>query len=173
VQRLNRQTTFRKNLRRIIAVGFLVFLLAEWGSHGLAFAHSASSETEAVHAQHGAHEDLCKTIIRCPEGSRQELPPPSAGHDVVQQNLFPGRFERSSKQIGLSKDPRHHRSRLSPLYRAVSPPFHPPELSSSEQQSLPTLVVTLCSNNRSCSHPPMRSLYDGHPWPQELTRLIS
>ncbi len=111
-----------------MAVAFLVVLLAEWGGHSLAFAHADSGEGEAVHSRQDSHEDLCKTLVRCSDSSRQEQSVPNFGHDVVQRNHF---FDPLANALhwGASKDPRIGRSGLSDIYRPVSPPFLPPQLS--------------------------------------------
>lgn len=119
----------KRNLRWFMAAVFIVVLFAEWGSHGLAFAHSFSGEEAAVHSQHEAHEDLCETLIRCSDSSRQEQPVPTFGHDVTQRNHFLDRLTSSRHWDERDKDERIRRSRISDLSRPVSPPFYPPELS--------------------------------------------
>jgi hypothetical protein len=129
VQKADQTTLLRRNFRRIIAVAFLVFLLAEWGSHSLTFSHSSSNESSAVHAQHGPHEDLCKTLIRCPDGPRQELPPPNAGHVIAQQRSpFAGSYD-TDRERRAKEYVRSHRAKINALFRTAPPPFHPPELS--------------------------------------------
>ena len=59
-------------MRRIFAVAFLFFLLAEWGSHGLAFAHSDSGEGRSAHSREDGHDDPCKTMIRCSDGRQYQ-----------------------------------------------------------------------------------------------------
>ena len=118
------------NLHRVLAVAFLVVLLAEWGSHSLAFAHSALIAGEnAVHIQHGDHDDLCKTLVKCPDGPRKELPSSNGGHDVLPQNPAINRLGDADSTLTLGKDTGSYRPPLRVLSRSVSPPFHPPELS--------------------------------------------
>jgi len=115
------------NIRRILAAAFLIFLLAEWGSHSLAFAHSDKGESHAVHAEEGHHEDLCKTLIQCSDGLREQLPP-TGGHYTAQSNPFLDHFVNNRRVVSY-KDPRIPRSVVSYISRAINPPFHPPELS--------------------------------------------
>lgn len=118
-----------RSLRWFMAAVFLVVLFAEWGSHGLAFAHSFSGEGQVVHSQHDQHEDLCKTLIRCSETSRQEQQAPSFGHEVIQRNNFVESLTSSRHWDETYKDPQIRRARISELSRPIIPPFHPPELS--------------------------------------------
>ncbi len=122
-----RKSISNGNLRRYLAAAFLIFLLAEWGSHSLAFAHSDKGEGHVVHAEQGQHEDLCKTLIRCSEGLREQLPP-TAGHYTAQSNPFLDHFANDRRGVSY-KDPRIPRSNVSGISRALSPPFHPPEVS--------------------------------------------
>lgn len=110
---------------------FLLVLFVEWGSHGLAFSHAYSAEGQAQAVAFGEsdHEDPCKTMIHGPSGTNQERPVPTAGHDITQTNSF---FDSSlgSRQLYAAADPTRSRgSKVSELFRPVSPPFHPPELS--------------------------------------------
>ena len=120
----------KANFHRLIAMVFLVLLLVEWGSHGLAFSHSYSLEgqAQAIGFDEQGHEDPCKTMVHGTDGTRPEKPVPNLGHDVTQANAF---FAISAIElrIGLRKDPRLSHAQVNGLFRPVSPPFHPPELS--------------------------------------------
>ncbi|HEX6124456.1 MAG TPA: hypothetical protein VFZ23_03710 [Pyrinomonadaceae bacterium] len=115
--------------RRIFAAAFLVFLLAEWGSHGLAFAHSASTKGQMVFSEENGHEDPCKTMVNCPDGRRQDQKAPNSGHHTSQQNAFSGYLPHPRGLDGSMKDSLLPREKIRRLFRSPSPPFHPPELS--------------------------------------------
>lgn len=112
--------------RRFIAAAFLIFLLAEWGSHSVAFAHSISGEGHSIQCEENGHDDLCETLIRCGDGPRQEQMVPNPGHDVTQRNPFFDLFD-PDLLFAIHKDPRIPRTRVGELSRPVSPPFQPPQ----------------------------------------------
>lgn len=128
MQNTYRQLVWGISFRRFFAAAFLIVLLAEWGSHSVAFTHSYSGELHAVQCEEGAHEDLCKTLIRCSDGPRQEQPVPASGHDLSQSNPLLDYFAHARPFV-IHKDPRIPRSRIRGLSRPVDPHFHPPELS--------------------------------------------
>lgn len=110
-------------------MAFLVLLFVEWGSHGLAFSHAYAPDGQALAAgaDEQGHEDPCKTMVHGTDGSRQERPVPNLGHDLRQATTF--FYIPVSALHDLPKDPRLLRSKVNGLFRPVSPPFHPPELS--------------------------------------------
>ncbi|MGH9946737.1 MAG: hypothetical protein ACRD6X_06035 [Pyrinomonadaceae bacterium] len=124
-----RRIVTSENLRRVFALAFLFFLLAEWGSHGVIFAHASSSEGQAFSAKETGHEDPCKTLIQCTDGKRQNQQVPNLGHDASQHNAFFDRLSNLMLRKSLYKEPQLTRERVSGLFRPVSPPFHPPEIS--------------------------------------------
>jgi hypothetical protein len=114
-----------RNARRIVAAVFLLFLFVEWGSHGLAFSHSASSEGAAIHSSESGHDDPCKTLIRCSDGRQQDLQTPR--YDGSQHTGFlSGLFEAPFRFDNLWPPP-PDRDRVDRLDQPESPPFHPPE----------------------------------------------
>jgi len=119
----------RKNLRCVFAALFVVVLLGEWGSHSVTYANSASADGQAVSANEGGHEDPCKTLVRCTDGRRQNHEVPTPGHDLSQHNAFLDQFGNSRRMDSVYQDPRIARAKINELFRPVSPPFHPPEIS--------------------------------------------
>jgi hypothetical protein len=111
-------------------MAFLILLFVEWGSHSLAFSHAYSpdGQAHAVGSDESGHEDPCKTMVHGTDGTRQEKPVPNMGHDITLANTFFG-ASGIERDLFLQKDPRLSRSKVHTLSRAVSPPFHPPELS--------------------------------------------
>jgi hypothetical protein len=128
VRRIRLHLISRKNLRGLFAAGFLVFLLAEWGTHGVIYANASSVEGPAIYSNNdGGHEDPCKTLICCSDTRRHEQEAPS-GFDATPHNAL---FDRSAELQGLgyaNKDPLALYSAVNSLWRPISPPFHPPEL---------------------------------------------
>lgn len=128
VLKLNLPLVTKNNLRRIIAVSFLVFLLAEWGSHGVIYANSTSVDEQAVSADEGGHQDPCATLI-CSDGQRRNRQTPSLGHDATQHNAFFDQLSDLPRLIRPQKDPGLPSRAVNRLFRPIIPPFHPPELS--------------------------------------------
>lgn len=128
VQHANRQISWKKGLRRVLAVAFLALLLVEWGSHNLAFAHAYSDDGAAVQSQDNGHEDPCKTLIQCSDGTRPDQSAPKFAH-LLQYGAFGDGLFPVRRWIDLHKDPRLRRRPLHPLVRPSDPLFHPPEIS--------------------------------------------
>ncbi len=119
----------RKNIRCIFAVAFVIFLLVEWGSHSLAFAHASPPDGMAAVFTGGEHEDPCKTLIRCSDGRRQDQQLPNFSHDRSQQNAFFGRFSDLGQVIRPETESEIPFATSHRIFRPIDPPFHPPELS--------------------------------------------
>lgn len=113
--------------RRFLAAAFLVFLLAEWGSHGLAFSHTSSPEGTAIHATETEHDDPCKTMVRCSDGRQQD--PPNLRYDGSQHSGFLGGLFESRFADYFPKPPLIDHDRVGLRPGSVSPPFHPPKFS--------------------------------------------
>ena len=123
------QTNGNKYLRRVVAVAFLVFLLVEWGSHNIAFAHTYSDNGQAVQSQDTQHEDPCRTMIRCSDGPRQDQTLQKLSHNVLPYNNFVIGSLNPRRWADLHKDPRLSRLGVYPLFRPPDPLFHPPKIS--------------------------------------------
>ena len=121
----------KENFRRILAVAFLAFLLAEWGGHGLAFAHSGSVEGDGTFSQarETGHEDPCKTLIHCPDGGTQDQRVPGVSHDRSQQSIFFSYLPAALEFDELLVDSRPPWDKIKRRFLPLSPPFHPPEIS--------------------------------------------
>jgi len=116
-----------KNLRRLFAAGFLVFLLAEWGSHGIIYANSNSTEGQTISSSEREHEDPCKTLIQCSDGRRQDQVP-SFTHDANRHNGFVPRLSDLTRTELFYANAAFSPSNLIGLFRPPDPLFHPPEL---------------------------------------------
>ena len=116
-------------MRRLMAVAFLAFLLVEWGSHNLAFAHSSTDDGRVASSHESTHEDLCKTLIRCSDGTRQEQRAPNFGHELLRYGSFLDNLQTLQRSPAPQKDPRLRRPSIRGLSRPEDPPFHPPKLS--------------------------------------------
>ena len=126
VQSLGTQLRLKNALSRILALGFLVLLLAEWGSHAAIYANASSPEGTAAYSNENGHEDPCKTLVRCSDGQRQQVL--KLSHDVTQHNGFVPRLSDIRQAAVLYVNPLFPRSNLVGLFRPPDPPFHPPEL---------------------------------------------
>ncbi|HKP68185.1 MAG TPA: hypothetical protein VJV05_02800, partial [Pyrinomonadaceae bacterium] len=120
VQNISCQISWKKKLRRVFAVAFLLFLIIEWGSHNLAFAHTYSETGRAVQSQDSGHDDPCKTMIRCSDGPRQDQTL-KLTHDVLQYNNVFNASLSPRQWADLHQDPRLRRPLLYPLFRPPDP----------------------------------------------------
>lgn len=118
----------KDNVRRLFAAAFLIFLLGEWGSHGIIYANSNSTEGQAFSSSEREHEDPCKTLIQCSDGRRQDQQIPSFTHDANQHNGFVPRLSDLGKAGMFYGDKLFSPSNLIGLFRPPDPLFHPPEL---------------------------------------------
>ena len=121
------ETSWKTNLRRVVAVAFLVFLIVEWGSHNLAFAHTYSEDGRAVQSLDSEHEDPCKTMIRCSDGPRQDQNL-KVSHDLLQYNKLFTVSLSPRRRADLNKYPRLRRRTNYPLFRTTEPLFNPPKV---------------------------------------------
>ena len=124
-----RQLMLKGAVRRFCALAFLFFLLFEWGSHGVAFAHSMAGHSNSAQSEQEQHEDICKTLIRCSDNRRPEVPTPNGGQHIAQHNAVFDRFLDAGIRFYLQRDPSLQLSNVRALLQPPNPPFHPPELS--------------------------------------------
>ena len=118
----------KNNVRRLFAAAFMILLLAEWGSHGIIYANSNSTEGQAISSSEREHEDPCKTLIQCSDGRRQDQQIPSFTHDANQHNGFVPRLSDLGRSGFFNGDARFSYFNLRGLFRPPDPRFHPPEL---------------------------------------------
>jgi len=116
----------KENLRRVFAAAFLIFLLAEWGSHGIIYANASSSDGQSIQSSEGSDEDPCSTMILCHDGQRDHQTP-SFSHDASQHNGFLDHLSRLRAPGGPPKDPTLSFSIVNGIFRPPKPPFHPPK----------------------------------------------
>ena len=117
-----------KALRRILALSFLVLLLAEWGSHAAIYANSSTSEGAAIYSNENSHEDPCKTLVRCSDGQRQNQHVLKLTHNTSQHNGFVPRLCALGRAGVFHDDGRFAQTNLRALFRPPDPLFHPPEI---------------------------------------------
>lgn len=104
----------------------MLFLVVEFGSHGLICSGESGSEGRSVSATEREHEDPCRTLMRCgyDQNNRQA---PKFTHDASQHNaLFDGLLDLTAE--GRLADPQlllDHEGFA--LFRPKDPPFHPPK----------------------------------------------
>jgi len=118
----------KRNLRRVLAVGFLVLLLVEWGSHSVIDAHTSSTDAPSISAHDGGHGDLCNTLILCSDSGRRDTQNSNLGREVQHAppldllSAVDARFlVRQSAPIDFVAG--------DAIFRPPCPPFHPPETS--------------------------------------------
>jgi len=120
----------RKRLARILAGFFLVFLLAEWGSHGIICSDIEHGiETASVSAADADHEDPCSTMIMCSDGKQRDRQSQTLGHDASQHNALYDRFASLNITVGIVAEPRLPFGTAEARFRPPDPPFHPPKFS--------------------------------------------
>lgn len=119
----------KQKARRVLAAFFLLFMLAEWGSHGLMCPEVNTPERSSVTIDPNGHEDPCDTLILCSDGKQKDRQMPSFSHDSAQHNAI---FDRSigiRTEVVVTKDRPIPLASSSRLFRPIDPPFHPPEFS--------------------------------------------
>jgi hypothetical protein len=123
----------KKRLRLVFAALFLFVLLAEWGSHGMHYAGSSSAADvvgePSVFADGNAHDDPCKTLVVCGEGSRKDHKPANLTHNSSQHNGVIDHLSQIRTRIDVHNDPPIHPKEAHALFRPPDLPFHPPRLS--------------------------------------------
>lgn len=118
----------RENLRRLLAAVFLVFLLAEWGSHGVICSGSSSTDEQSLSASQDGDEDPCQTLVLCSDGKNKDQQTTNLGHDASQHNGLFDHLSDIRPLNGSSLDPQLPFAAAYRIFRPPSPPFHPPEL---------------------------------------------
>lgn len=118
-----------RKFRRFIAAAFVVVLVFEWASHGMAYANASLAAGEAAYSTEADHEDPCKTLVRCHDGRRQDQKTPSTGIDFAQHNALFDRISRIWNTDRVHLDPDLPYPDANALFRPPSSLFHPPEVS--------------------------------------------
>lgn len=116
------------NIRRLLAASFLVFLLAEFGSHGLICSGESAADGRSISATDSGHEDPCATLIQCGYDQNQRQPT-TLSHDAMQHNALFDRMFELSVEAWLLNEPPILSDADDPLFRPPDPPFHPPKFS--------------------------------------------
>ena len=117
----------KNDLRSFFAGLFLVFLLAEWGSHGVIYAHSSFADGQAIASADREHEDPCHTLIICGDPGRKDNS--NLWHDATPHSALFDDLSQMKRLDGFAKDPHLQFTTVNRLFRPPSPPFHPPEIS--------------------------------------------
>jgi hypothetical protein len=119
----------RKNVRRLKAAAFLLFLFCEVGGHASLDAHEHGAFIEpaqTVHASFVQPDEHCEFSITCEDDSRHDPDSPnlqdqSSHHDaLVATHCINFAINRKEAELITS---------VSELltFRSVGPPFHPPK----------------------------------------------
>jgi hypothetical protein len=115
--------------RRLLAGLFVLFLLAEFGSHGVAFASHSEADGRSVSETERGHEDPCATLIVC-SNSQQRDQQRQKSVDTWQHNGLIDQFAGLRRHVVSSLS--HSGINFEPaagLFQPPNPPFHPPKLS--------------------------------------------
>lgn len=115
-------------MRLFVAAGFLFFLLAEFGSHAMIHAYPPSNDKRSMSATERGHDDLCRTLILCSDSRRKDQQMPNLSQDLTHTALLDLRSDLCP-QTSLSDNPTIPNGTGEAIFRSISPPFHPPELS--------------------------------------------
>jgi len=119
----------KENRKRLLAALFMLVFLLEVGSHGAICSIHSPTDEQAITFHEGEHDDPCKSLILCGDSQRKDRQMPNLSHDAVQHNaLFDGK-DGFSAQTLFQRDPLIPFKTAHCLFRSISPPFHPPELS--------------------------------------------
>ena len=119
----------KENWRRVLAALFLIFLLAEWGSHSVIEANPLPADAPAISAHEVPHGDPCDTLILCGDSGRNDQQRSNLGREVTQHSAPLDLLSDLCHRIRVRDESRFEYSTAYGLYRNISPPFHPPELS--------------------------------------------
>lgn len=115
-----------KNMRVLFAAVFLVFLLAEWGSHGIICSAVSDSDARSVSATEYDHEDPCQTLLVCSDGKRKDHQQ-KLGHDALQHYaLLDGLSKFDLPNIANGEQKLDFVASVR-IYGHSKPPFHPPK----------------------------------------------
>lgn len=123
----------KKYLRLVFAALFLFVLLAEWGSHSIHYASAAPAagvaDDQSLFADENAHDDPCKTLVVCGEGSRKDHKPANLTHNASQHNGVLDHLSQIRTKIDVCDNPLIPFENAHALFRPPNLPFHPPRIS--------------------------------------------
>jgi hypothetical protein len=129
VQSFNLIFNEKENWRRVLAAAFLIFLLAEWGSHSVIEANPLSADAPAISAHEIPHGDPCDTLVLCSDNGRRDQQRSNLGREVTQHSAPLDLLAVLCHRICARDASRIEFSTANVLSRSISPPFHPPEIS--------------------------------------------
>lgn len=111
-----------------MAAVFVLFLVAEWGSHGVICSTPDQADGTYITATEDHREDPCDTLVLCSDTRGRDRQTVSSGHNAVQHNgVLDGLFS-PVVIAALRGDPPLFSSTANRLFRPPNPPFHPPKL---------------------------------------------
>lgn len=119
----------KENKRRLLAALFLVFFLAEMGSHVVICANHPSLDEQSISSYEGNHDDPCKTLVLCGDSGRRDKQVPKMAHDASQHNALFDASSRLLPELDIHRDPRIPFSTGLGVSRPPDPLFHPPQTS--------------------------------------------
>lgn len=113
--------------RRIVAAAFVLFLLAEWGSHLAFHIYDRTPAAVAVSAAEEHRDDPCRSLVLCRDGRRDQKVA-NVGHDIIPQTALFERFSDVEATLASREGKRIPFGDADIILRPPEPPFHPPEL---------------------------------------------
>lgn len=119
----------KETKRRLLAALFLVFFIGELGSHVAVCVNHPSADQQSISANEDGHDDPCKYLILCGNGTRKDQQAPNFSHDSAQYNALLERLSDFHPQVDLRERPPTRFGPTQGLFQPTSPPFLPPELS--------------------------------------------
>jgi len=118
----------KDHLRAVLAALFLIFLMAEWGSHAVICSNNyESADEQTVSATDYDHEDPCQTMVLCSDGKSRDQQTKTLGHDASQHNGLLDALRNLHPLVASFREPSMTFSWADRLFRPPSPPFHPPK----------------------------------------------
>ncbi|MGB7207840.1 MAG: hypothetical protein WBD27_04200 [Pyrinomonadaceae bacterium] len=112
-----------------MAATFLIFLLAEWGSHSVIEANPLPADAPSISANDVPHDDPCDTLMLCSDRGRNDQQRSNLGREATQHSAPLDLLAVLCHRICARGASRIEFSTANVLSRYISPPFHPPELS--------------------------------------------
>lgn len=122
-------TLAEKDLKKsLLAALFLILFVGELGCHVAICVNHSSGDRQSIVSNRDGHDDPCKYLVLCSDGTRKDQQVPGFSHDITPYNALFDRLPDFQLLIDVRKKPRAQFPETSRIFQPTSPPFHPPEL---------------------------------------------
>lgn len=118
----------RQNIRRIFAAAFLLFFLAEWGTHALMHTGQPKDGETVVSTRGDSHGHPGHSIFLCNDSRRSDQQIPGFSHDITPNAMLDLLSDLNPRIDVESHSPLPFLDARA-LLRPTCPPLPPPELS--------------------------------------------